>query len=52
MNPLGIQVARLLPHEAEVERRLQVPVDVIAWDEVLQRDADGFIEAGLGRAEH
>ena len=52
MNPLGIQVAGLLPHEAEVERRLQAPVDVIAWDEVPQRDADGFIEAGLGRAEH
>jgi hypothetical protein len=51
--PLGIEPPRPLPHEAEIELRLQVPVEVVLRDQAFEGDGDRLVEAaGFGRAEH
>ena len=50
---LGVQLLRPVPHEAEIELRLQVAGEVDPRDELLQRDSGRFGKAaGLRRAEH
>lgn len=52
-TPLGVQVPRPLPDEAQVELGFQVPIRVVHRDQVLQGDGDRQIKAaGFGRAEH
>jgi len=49
----GVQLARPLPDEAQVELGFQVAVEVARGNQLLQRDGDGLIEAaGLCGAEH
>src|SRR5215204_3342579 len=51
--PLGVEVARPVTDEAQVELGLQVSVEVAGGNEILQRDRDRFAEAaGFGRAKH
>jgi hypothetical protein len=51
--PFGVEVARSLADEAEVQLGFEVAVEVAPRDQVLQRDGDRRIEAvGLERAEH
>src|SRR4051812_26199428 len=50
---LGVELARQVADEAEVELCLQVPVEVVLGNQVLQGNDDREVEAaGLGRAEH
>ena len=50
---LGVDVTRPLPDEAQIERRLEVAVEVVPGDELLKRDDNRFVKAeGLGRAEY
>jgi hypothetical protein len=37
----GIERPHKLPHEREVQTRLQATVEVIVWDQVLQREVMG-----------
>jgi hypothetical protein len=49
----GVPLPRPVAHEAQVQLRLQVPVEVGLRDHAFERDGNGFIEAaGFGRAEH
>jgi hypothetical protein len=38
---LGVERPHQLPHEREVEPRLQAAVEVVLWDQVLKRDVVG-----------
>src|SRR4051812_3988865 len=50
---LGIELSRPRTDEAEIELRLQVAVEMVAGNEVLQRDGDRLVEAaGFGWTEH
>ena len=42
-RPAAIRVERphKLPHEREVQTRLQAPVEVVFWEQVLQREVAG-----------
>ena len=52
-TPLGIQLPHPRSYKAEIERGFQMPVEVVAGEEVLQRDRDGLVEAaGFCGAEH
>jgi hypothetical protein len=54
-GPAALSVPRPspLPHEAQVQLRLEMPVEVVGGNEVLERDGDWLIEpAGFRRAEH
>ena len=52
-SPVGVQLPRPLPDEAQVELGVEVAVEVVSRDQVLQRDGDRVVEAaGLGRTEH
>jgi hypothetical protein len=52
-TPLGEPLSRPRPDEAEIEFGLKVAVEVVPWNEVLQRDGDGVVEAtGFGGTEH
>jgi hypothetical protein len=54
MTPaLGVQLARPLSDEAQVQFRFEVAVEVVSGNKVLPQDGDGQVEApGFGRAEH
>ena len=50
--PLGVQLLHPVPDETQVERRIEVAVEVVGGDQLLERCGDGHVEAaGLGRAE-
>src|SRR5215204_1276778 len=52
-TPLGVAIHNPAAHEAQIELRLQMPVEVAWGNEVLQRDGNRLVKtAGLGRAEH
>jgi hypothetical protein len=38
---VGVERPHKLPHEREVQTRLQATVEVIVWDQVLQREVMG-----------
>ena len=51
--PVSVALPRPLPDEGQVERGLEVPVEMIPGHQVVQRHGDRFVQAaGLGRAEH
>jgi hypothetical protein len=50
---LGAAILDLREDDAQIERRPQMAVNVVGWNEVLQGDSDRFVKAaGLGGAEH
>jgi hypothetical protein len=49
----GIPLAWPVAHEAQIERRFQVAVEVVGGDQVLQRHRNRFVKTpGFGRAQH
>src|SRR5687767_6340517 len=50
---VGVELPDPVSDEAQVERRLQMAIEVISGNEGFQCNGDGLIKAaGLGRAEH